>query len=109
MFQPLLVVALLMAPPSVGLSVSPHFSSHPTRVRSTITIEPDERNRGACLVWDSDIGEAGSHCWDIEGTSFPRHTEFNNTLEQPGSYEFVLQLERTNKVLQTSPQTVEVN
>lgn len=93
----------------VTLVVSPHFvTSHPPKVKASITISPDERNRVACLVWDGE-NEAGSHCWEhLDEKDFPPHIEFPVVLHFTGVYQFQLVLQRTDKEVRTATQEVEV-
>ena len=110
-----ILFVLLLGPPKqparAVLSVSPHITNvmQAARegIRATLTIEPDERNRVACLIWEGD-NEAGNHCWEFNEIPFPRTTNFYVKLHTLGHYEFVLILQATDKRIQTASQSVEV-
>lgn len=94
----------------VTLVVSPHFvTSRPPRVKASITISPDERNRVACLAWEGE-NEASSHCWEhLDEKDFPPHIEFPVVLHFEGPYQFQLELQRTDTIIRTAVQEVEVH
>lgn len=94
----------------VTLVVSPHFvTSRPPKVKASITISLDERNRGACLVWEGE-NEASSHCWEhLDERDFPPHIEFPVVLHFEGIYHFQLILQRTDKEVRSDIQEVEVH
>lgn len=115
MFKFLLIGLLLLGPPKivrVALSVSPHFiplqEAAGKGVKATLTIEPDDRNREACLVWESD-NEVGDHCWEFNEIPMKRTTEVYIRLHSLGTYDFVLVLQGTDKRIQTPPQIIEVS
>lgn len=111
MFKPLILFALLLGPPSpkVALAVSPHFVSMRDPVRAIITIEADDRNREACLSWEGE-SELGSHCWEhLEEKDFPSHIEYPVRLHTLGVFEFQLSVRRTDKIVRTALQEVEVH
>lgn len=73
----LLLLALISAlspPPEVTLKVTPRMAIAPATIRLTVHIEPDQRNREACLSWASEEGLVSStSCWSLEDS--PRTVE----------------------------------
>lgn len=70
--------------PMVSLKVNQQVSMAPTVLRFTVTIEPFEGNRKACLAYDG--GEAGLTCYDVQGDKHPRTEWFERRIGAEGEY-----------------------
>lgn len=93
----------------VTLAVTPRFSLNiPMTIRATIHTDPDETARGLCLVWDSDIGEAGSHCFPHEGEGAPKTTTWDLLIHSYGEYDIQAVLVRVSDVIRSMTQRVVV-
>lgn len=78
-------------------------------VKVTMKIPPDERNRAACVVWESEM-EVGSHCLESDELAGGIPTkEFYIKLHTPGEFAFQAILEATDHRYTTALQSVEVN
>jgi len=102
--------ASLRGESAVALRISPAISYAPATIRFTVIIEPNARNRQACLDYDG--GEAGSSCWDIDGTT-PRTQWFTRHIGSAGEYFAVvrvLQLSATgeSRILSTGARPFQV-
>ena len=55
----------------ISLSVYPTISFAPADLRVTISTPRNNDNISTCLTYDSDIGDAGSSCWEMLGDREP--------------------------------------
>lgn len=76
--------------PSVKLKTSSQVSTAPTTLTFTVTIEPFEGNRKACLVIDG--GEYQSSCWQVDGEKHPRTEWVRRRIGAEGEYYAALTL-----------------
>jgi hypothetical protein len=77
-------VAVLTAAPQVTLKVNHRVTMAPTVLKFTVTIEPFEGNRKACLTIDG--GEYHHSCWDVQGDKHPRTEWFERRIGAEGEY-----------------------
>lgn len=69
----LLLVAFLSTAPC-SVEAYPRLGFEPLDVRIRTVVERDPRNRSACLIVSSDVGEESQSCWPVEGEE-ARRTE----------------------------------
>jgi hypothetical protein len=83
-------IAVLMAAvvgasgPSVKVKESHKAGFAPRTIRITVTIEPFEGNRKACMTIDG--GEYSHSCWDVQGATHPRTEWFERRIGAGGEY-----------------------
>jgi len=83
------------APPPVTVQVSPNASMAPATVRVTVTVEPDERNRGLTVEADSlNFYSSSEVTLEGNGSSRVRRFEFKNL--PPGDYEVRATVQRND-------------
>jgi len=83
------------APPPVAVQVSPNASMAPATVRVTVTVEPDERNRGLMVEADSlDFYSSSEVTLEGNGSSRVKRFEFKNL--PPGEYEVRATVQRND-------------
>jgi len=83
------------APPPVAVRVSPNASMAPATVRVTVTVEPDERNRGLMVEADS-LNFYSSSEVALEGTGSSRVKRFEFKNLPPGEYEVRATVQRND-------------
>jgi len=89
MFKLFTIVLLLAATvsasgPSVSVKESHNGGFAPVKIRVTVTIEPFEGNRKACMTIDG--GEYSQSCWDVQGETHPRTEWFERRIGAGGEY-----------------------
>ena len=84
----LMALMALSTPDPIRLAVTPAQSFEPATIRATITLEPNALNSTLCLLWDSDDGEAGQHCWSTDGSFEPKTRLFDVKRLGAGHYMF---------------------
>lgn len=109
MFTTLLLLMLAGSPERVALTVTPQVTSTPATIRTKITIQPDYLAREVCVSWNSEDGEAGSHCWPHNGEYEHKTAFYNILLHTPGTYVIQATLLRVRDTISSTPQTVLVN
>ena len=92
----LLLAALLAAPPAVSLRISTPFQFAPGYQRIAVVIEPHPANRTYCFIYDSDTGDAGSKCADLDGGS-PRTRWIDLKRLPAGHYGAIARVERAGE------------
>jgi len=83
------------APPPVTVQVTPNASMAPATVRVTVTVEPDERNRGLMVEADS-LNFYSSSEVTLEGTGSSRVKRFEFKNLPPGEYEVRATVQRND-------------
>lgn len=96
------------SPKPVDLSISPRQAFAPVSVQAKITIPPNPNNRSACLSWDSEDGEAGQHCFPVEGDQAARTTFYTFHVNAAGDYQVLVHLIRTTEIISSIPLTLSV-
>ena len=89
MFKTFTIAALLAAHvlgsgPSIKVKESHKGGFAPLTIRITVTIEPFEGNRKACMVIDG--SEYVQSCWDVQGAKHPRTEWFERRIGAGGEY-----------------------
>lgn len=95
-------------PEAVTLRVTPQQTFELATIRSTIQIEPNYLNVAVCLLWDSEDGESGKHCWTIEGQYAPKTYTFDVVRLPAGSYTFQASVAQGPKWIMSASQQVHV-
>ena len=105
MFHSLVAViatVAVLAAPAVSLRVSTPVGRQPLTQRLAIVIEPDAANRGYCLVYDSDTGQAGVKCEDLAGAEATRTRWVLLPRLTAGSYTAVVRVGRSDGSVKSS-------
>lgn len=103
-----LILALLLGgfvvlgTPPISLTLNPAVGYAPFSTRGTASIPPSSSNTFWCLVWNSEVGEAGLSCKPLEGEKAPRVHPIELKDLSAGEYEVYVEVE-TPKGIKVSP------
>lgn len=81
-----LLTTPVAAAPVITLTVNVFQGFEPLTSKATITTQPNYLNTEVCVVWNSDVGNAGFSCWPHQGQDIPK-TEYYTLKRLPaGTY-----------------------
>ncbi len=104
----LLAVSIFGSPKPVSINLNPHVGFAPLEVKGYATIEPNEKNRSACLVFNSDNYLAQS-CKDLEGKDAVKSNPIHKILPTSGKYDIsVVVYQNDGKMIQSNIERIEV-
>lgn len=86
----------------IAIRLYPQVGNAPLAVNVVITVPRNEENRGACLMWDGDVGSAGSSCWTLNGDREPITVYYTIKHLMPGEYQVFAELTRTDKTVKSN-------
>ena len=103
-FLRLLLILLLLlgnshlhADPPITLQIRGHAGMAPHTFLATVVVERHDQNRVLCLRWGL-VEEQGynSSCTTLEGAQEPRMRQFRRTLEEPGIWDVMAEVSRSD-------------
>lgn len=101
-----IILAMSRGPHPVDLTLNAHILPPRTTIQAKVVIEPDETNREACILWQSEDGEAGEHCWPQVGANAPHTTFYRFTIASPGEYKVTAYILKLQGTFQSNPQNL---
>lgn len=105
----LLAATLSASEPPVSLRLSTGAGQAPMGVLIMTRVQPDERNRGLCLRWESEDVE-GQACWQFTGHENALELRQTYPLRDlpAGNYVFIAILMRDGGNIRSAPVTLRV-
>lgn len=100
--------AFSLGKPPIAISLNPHVGFAPLDINGYVTIQADSRNRGACIVYNSDQFISQS-CKDLDGDKQLVNNPVHQVVPLAGTYDISATLFRNDgKMIQSNIERIQV-